>query len=183
MQKAKYDGFGLGSAGILLILPLTPYIVGVCYDGDVCSIENKGGWASIVRIDDVCAINEHQFLKCGNNIYFSEWDDLKQIKTEFAIATPRRLPAWQEVTTASLVSEDELGERYKVIPRSELVMPGKYFINMKAVYPRPQRWPSIVRYRLKPTIFSNGSATGFLRRSGIEADTVVSAPYRKLRFR
>lgn len=184
IQKAKGDGFGLGSAGVLLMLPLTPQIVALCYDGDVYSIENREGWTSIRRSDDVLAINEQQFLKCSSNIYFSNWNELEEIKADFTKSAPGRLPAWQRVTMAALDRSDAWAETYKVVPREEVVMPGKYFVHMRAIYPRPQRWPSIIRYRSKPIIFTNGSATGFLRRRGLDEDSsAFSAPYRKLKVR
>jgi hypothetical protein len=184
IQKAQSDVFGLGSAGALLILPLTPRIVAVCYDGDVYSIENSCGWAPIARIDDVVAINEHQFLKCSSNVYFSEWDELDQIRADFAKSIGRRLNAWHKVTATALERSDVWGERYKVIPRNEVRFPGRYLMNMRAVYPKPQMWPSIIRYRSKPTIFSNGSMAGFIRKHALQEGTsAFSAPYRKLKSR
>src|SRR6266478_1867720 len=83
IQKMKQQKFGLSSAVALLILPLTPRICALCFDGNVHSVTNTGGWAVLNKISDVLAINEQQYLKCGSNIYFSKWDELPRIAAEF----------------------------------------------------------------------------------------------------
>jgi hypothetical protein len=73
-QRLKSPAFGLMSSGAILILPLTPTICALAYDGDVYSLENVGGWVSLKKDVDIRSINDHQFLKCGQNIYFSMWE-------------------------------------------------------------------------------------------------------------
>jgi Protein of unknown function (DUF4238) len=60
VQKLKRKSFGLMSSGALLILPLTPRVCALCYDGDVYSIANAGGWATVLKDTDAIYINEHQ---------------------------------------------------------------------------------------------------------------------------
>jgi hypothetical protein len=181
IQKAKRDDFGLGSAGALLMLPLTPKIVVLCYDGAVYSIQNIEGWGFVNAIPDVQAINEHQFLKCSSNVYFSQWSELQNIEDDFLRCEVGRLTAWHHVIAAELESSNAWEESYKVIPRCNVSFPGRYMLNMRAAHPMPQRWPSIIRYRAKPTIYTNGSAVGFIRERWIgEASSAFSAPYRKV---
>jgi hypothetical protein len=179
----KNQIFGLGSSGALLMLPLTPRICALCYDGDVYSVENAAGWSTVKKPTDVLSINEHQYLKCGSNLYFSNWDELARVANEFNDVVGQRLEQPWEVIIADLVDSSEEWERYKVVPRTSVTGARRSFLNLRAIYPIPRRWPSLLRYRSNPSILSNGSATGFVRRSVAEAQAGIGLPYRKAQLR
>jgi hypothetical protein len=179
MQKMKQQKFGLGSAGTLLILPLTPTICPLCFDGDVYSVTNTGGWAVLNKISYVLPINEQQHLKCGSNIYFSKWDELPRIAAEFRDIAGRRLAQPWELIVADFVAADEFREMFKVVPRDEATQARRSMINLSLVYPAPCRWPSVIRYRLNPFGFTNGSSVGLLRKSVTEANNLGGLPFEK----
>ncbi|MDB5770097.1 MAG: hypothetical protein JWM42_471 [Burkholderia sp.] len=52
--------FGLGSAGVLALLPLTPHLLFLGYDGDVYSVPHEGGIVQVKSERDVMALNQHQ---------------------------------------------------------------------------------------------------------------------------
>jgi hypothetical protein len=119
LQKLKAPTFGLMSSGLLFILPLTPRICALCYDGDVYSVENRNGWALVKTSSDVAAINQHQYLKCGQNIYFPIWVKLTCLEKEFQSASGRRLAQSWEVIVGDLVDEGDGWEEYKAVSRSQ----------------------------------------------------------------
>ena len=175
----KQQKFGLGSAGTLLILPLTPRICALCFDGDVYSVTNTGGWVVLNKITDVLAINEQQYLKCGSNIYFSRWEELPRIAAEFSDTAGRRLAQPWELIVADFVATDESREMFKVVPRDEATQAKRSMINLSYVYPAPCRWPSVIRYRLNPFGFTNGSSVGLIRKSVTATHILGGLPFEK----
>jgi hypothetical protein len=168
--KARNLSTGVGNAGALFLLPLTPTVTCVIYDGDVYSMPHESGWVFAKRVDDIRAINEHQFLGCAANIYFAGWNYAEDVAHWFEDALPRRPVVKHEVVTAVLDGEDAWGKRYRVVPRSELTRAGEVFIHMKSVTLSPSRWPSIIHWRSKPKIYSNGSGTGYVRRASADPE-------------
>jgi len=179
IQKMKQQKFGLSSAGTLLILPLTPIICALCFDGDVYSVPNTGGLAVLHKNSDVSAINEQQYLKCGANIYFSKWEELPCIAAEFRDIAGRRLAQPWELIVADFVAADEFGDMFKVVPRDEATQARRSMINLSLVYPAPCRWPSVIRYRSNPFGFTNGSSAGLIRKSVAEAYILGGLPFEK----
>ncbi len=171
LQKRRQSKFGLGSAGALLILPLTPRVCALCYDGDVYSVPNSSGWISLNKLPDVLSINEHQYLKCASNIYFSSWNELPYIEKEFSSAAERRLAQPWELFVADLVSVDEFSETFEVVPRENTTAAKRSILGLSLLYPTPCRWPSVIGYRSTPFGFTNGSAVGLIRKSLAQRQT------------
>ena len=181
LQRINRQDFGIGSAGVILLLPLTPRVCALCYDGDVYHVTNVNGWSNIVRVEDVLAVNEHQYLKCMANIYFSNWSDLERIRKEFSVMAQGRLARSTRITVADLVESGAKGETFRSIPAGEASTSRKSLLHMQTMYPVPQRWPSVIRYRSNPSIYTNGSAMGFVRRSFVGAEG--GANFRKYKGR
>jgi len=171
---------GIGSAGALIFLPLTPAIMAVIYDGDVYSISNAGGWTRAEKVIDIDSFNEHQFLNCLANIYFADWISLPQVSKAFEAALPNRPAVRHEIITGELESEDDWGEKYRVVPRQELQRKGKVFLHLKATRPQPSRWPSMIRLRSDRKIYYNGTGMGYLRRSTAEENSYRGPPYKRV---
>jgi hypothetical protein len=167
----------------LLMLPLTPRVCALCYDGDVYSVQNVNGWSSLKKIEDIARINEHQYLKCGSNIYFSDWNQLSHIANEFLDLSARRLAQTWELIMADHIGTDKMGEIYGVVPRDAVTKSRRSFMNLRATHPIPRSWPSVIRYRSNPSIFTNGSLIGFVRRSVVEAEAGMGPPYSKYKPR
>lgn len=68
-RRTKGASFGVHSAGNLLLLPLSPQVLCLGYDGDVYSVPHKSGWVDVHHETDVRAFNQHQFLNCRANIF------------------------------------------------------------------------------------------------------------------
>lgn len=73
LDKDRSPGlsFGMGSAGMIAILPLTPKLLFLGYDGDVYNIPTDRGVVEIKNPRDAIALNRHQFLNCAANVYLS----------------------------------------------------------------------------------------------------------------
>jgi Protein of unknown function (DUF4238) len=171
---------GVGNAGVLFFLPLTPYVMCVIYDGGVYSMPNEGGWIITDDFSDVDAFNQHQFLNCLANIYFFDWKTLPDVEEAFERALPHRPAERHKVITAVLDSEDTWGKRFRVVSRDELARASEGMVHVKSLTPKPSRWPSAIKWRSSPRIYSNGTGTGFVRRSRIEDGGYSSPPYRRV---
>jgi uncharacterized protein DUF4238 len=180
-SKARGRSGGAGSAGVLFLLPMTPKILCLVYDGDVYNIQNQGGWVTVKKDADVEALNEHQFLHGMANIYFPEWNDLAEIGRAAARTIPRRPAVRHEVSVAVLDQENAWGKRYRVIPRDELIRKGEALFHIREIPLRPTRWPAVIRWRPDPKVYSNGSGTGFVRRWTIESGTRAGSGYVRVR--
>jgi hypothetical protein len=182
IQNPKAVGLsaGAGNAGALFFLPLTPQVMCVVYDGGVYSMPNEGGWITADNISDIDAFNQHQFLNCLANVYFSDWGSLPDIEDAFERAVPDRPPERHKVITAVLDREDTWGKRFRVVPRNELTRAGEALFHVKFITPRPSHWPSILKWRSSSRIYSNGTGTGFVRRSRMNDDSHSSPSYRRV---
>ena len=179
-RRAKGMSGGVGSAGVLFFLPLTPDVLCVLYDGDVYSIEREGGWVEAVKPSDIQAFNEHQFLACLANIYFADWEHLPLVDEAFAAVEMNRPSARHKVTVAVLDSENDWGQRFKVVPRSEFKSQREGMIHLQSIQPSPSQWPSMIRWRAGKKIYSNGSGTGYVRRWSIESGEYRGQGYRRI---
>lgn len=71
-QRAHGVTPGLQNSGMIGLLPLTPQILCLMYDGALHTLPNDGGWVAASQ-EDVEACNEHQVLNCSANLYFQDW--------------------------------------------------------------------------------------------------------------
>ena len=166
--RAKGLSFGLQHSGTLLFLPITPETLCVIYDGDVYSIPNEGGWTATHKLADVEAFNEHQILGCMSNLFFARWADLDTVDHAFLQTSPYRPSARHEVVTGVLKSETSWGKKYRVVTRESITEQNEIFLHLKSINPRPSRWPSVIRWREKKRVYSNGTGVGYVRRSQVK---------------
>jgi len=166
LQRQGMSNFGLGSAGAMAFLPISPRIVAMLYDDGVYSVARSGLWIKTSKERDVLAVNEHQFLQCDKTVYFSSWDEVELIRQDLdhALQNRPRESERSELVTAALESEDEWGKRYVVVPDSARQVGGECLVHMKSVNPCPHRWPSFMQFRRDAKFIDTGTGAGFLRR-------------------
>jgi hypothetical protein len=169
LQNPRARGLsgGVGSAGALFMLPLAPHVLCLIYDGDVYSIPNALGWTVVNKVADINAFNQHQFLGCLANVYFSDWTMLADIEAAYNVARLLRPAKRYEIVTAVPVGEDIGGRRFRAVARDEASEAKELLIHTRTIAPHPSRWPSIVKWRPSPKIYTNGSGVGFVRRSQV----------------
>ena len=180
-ERTRGRSLGLGKAGALLLLPLSPSVICVFYDGDVYSIPHTHGWASIDRPEDVRAFNEHQFLNCGANIYYQDWPGRAYLLEEVARLKGAR-PQQRYRITLSVFDREENGyNRYRVVDRWPEDAECNAMIHSESIAPVPSAWPSVIGWRSGAVAFTNGTAIGYVRRSEAEARALRGC--RKVRLR
>jgi len=135
---------GVGSSGAILILPLNPRLCFLAFDPDTYTVDERNGFVNLKKSRDALAINQHQYLNCDSNIYFSDWKFLEKVKLHFASVSVNRR---ERIT----MNEGEIADK-------ELIHFGNVLLE-------PTLWPSILRNRFKQTGYSNGSAAGFIRKA------------------
>lgn len=174
--RARDTAPGLGSAGALLFLPLTPSILCLLYDGSVYSVRQRDGWASLNNVGDVVAFNEHQYLGAFANIYFQNWDEHCGIGDSFALIADRR-PAARHQFHYAVFDHTAAGiETFREVSAAEAREHERSIVHQEAVYPVPSSWPRLIRFRPDGHVWFNGSGAGYSRSATIP---VTGADYKK----
>jgi hypothetical protein len=145
------------------VLALSPRFLFIAYDGRVYTMADKHGeTVTLDNVSDVRALNELQYLKASENIYFANWSDRELIAGEFEQAQPRRINAWSVVRVA--VPVDETRALYKEASRDAASRETRSLMHLQAIFPRPSAWFSKLKHRDSPRTFSNGSGAGHVRK-------------------
>ena len=170
-QRLRTDSFGLKSSGVLLFLPLTPCLMLMSYDGNVYTLPDKAGGFLRIRDDaDVLALNELQYLKAAENIYFRSWEQRDHIEQKFRAASPRRPLAWFDlymfVPDGTLVQDgaNAVVEKYRRATDEERATARETLMVQRNHYPIPSSWLSKLKYRRPVRAYYNGSAVGHVRK-------------------
>lgn len=177
-KRTCWRSFGLHAAGDLILLPLTPQILCLGYDGDVYSVPHKNGWSDVNLTTDVEALNQHQYLNCRANIFVRDAKHGDLVGKAFESVATLRPSARHRIHYA--VNDGSNGEstRYRVVdPTLEGVQHTDAIMHIEAVHARPASWPRQLQWRQRGSTFSNGSGLGYVRRAWVRLDT--DKPFRK----
>jgi hypothetical protein len=167
-QKLNGAGFGVSSAGLIMTMPIAPKFAVICYDGQVYTVpELLADRIIVTEQEAVEALNELQFLKAGENIYFSKWEDCDYVQTQFSSVKSARSETWSALT--HLVPDDKGqyqhdGQRYRVGTREEARAAGVSLIKTSFKYPQPTRWFPPLKFRPNPKFFYEGTGVGHVRK-------------------
>jgi len=173
-QRLDKTGFGVVSSGVVFLMPLTPRYAVICYDNQIYTAPDLVDGRLIVRRDeDANAINEFQFLKAAENVYFKDWDTRQQIVDEFAKYKDGRREDWSEIYVlvpdddgkdGAMRNKDGKLQNYRIGTREEGRAAGSALLRMSFVYPVPSRWFPQLKFRTKPKTFYNGTGVGHVRK-------------------
>lgn len=171
-DRSRGLSFGLGSAGAITLLPVTPDLLFLGYDGDVYSIPHVGGIVDVKSERDVMAFNQHQFLNCNANVYVHDARYAEFIHEHYTQIESIRPQARHLIYYAQL--DKVLGEhaRYVVVAPERRDKTKQAIMHSRVIHPHPKCWPRHIRTRTKGSVFTNGSGMGYIRRAG------TSTPYR-----
>jgi Protein of unknown function (DUF4238) len=155
--------FGLQASGLLALLPLTPRLMCVIYDGDVYSIQHDSGWVDIRSVGDIRAINQHQFLNCFANVFVHDLAYSNEVRSALATAGPRRLKSRHAIHIAVL--DKSIGDysRYRVVSPDE-ARDSEALLHSESLFPEPTAWPSFLRWRNGGSVYTNGTGVKYVRR-------------------
>ncbi len=165
LDKDRSPGlsFGLGSAGVLAFLPLSPKLMLVIYDGDVYSLPNTNGIAEVKSGRDVIAFNQHQFLQCSANVYIpdSAFADvfIRHYEELFHVRPAKRhvlYYAEEDITVGEHT-------RYNVVAPEQRSTTKSAIIHVQTTHPCPLIWPSQIRKRVNGYVYTNGTGIGYVR--------------------
>jgi hypothetical protein len=163
MQRLNRDDFGIGSSGVMLVLPLTPRSLLICYDSGVYTVPDKTDKCiDISDVADVLALNELQYIKATENIYFSKWSECDLIAREFETFRHKRPASWHVIHMA--VPTDEDPTVYREVSREEARTAPRSLVHHQTLFPRPTVWLSKLKHRTSPRAYSNGSSAGYVRK-------------------
>ena len=180
-ERARGSSFGVGKAGAIFFLPLSPNLVCVIYDGDVYSLPNQSGHLRVRKSADIRLINEHQILGCGENLYFHNWNDRDEVAEQYETASPRRVLNSHRVTLAVLDRTTDWGSRYEVVKREQIEPGQETLVHVQTHHPVPSAWPSFIGFRSGGRVFSNNSGTGFVRAWCIDQGFSSGVGYRAIK--
>lgn len=155
--------FGIGSAGMLAILPLTPRLLLLGYDGDVYNIAKNQGITEIKNAHDAIAFNRHQFLQCDANIYVHDASYGDTLINHFQDIEHARPPNRHVIHYAQMDSKIGDHTRYVVTHRDEIDESKEAILHSQAIHPNPGIWPTQIRIRTNGSVYTNDSGKGYIR--------------------
>lgn len=158
---------GLHSAGALMLLPLSPRILCLMYDGDIYSVPHTDGWVEVKHKADIRAFNQHQFLNCLSNIYFRDWDSREGIHQDFNAVASSRPAARHQIHYAVYEGDEGQWETFRVVNRPGRPSDGRGLIRSAIITAKPTTWPRQVGWRAKGAAYWNGTGVGYIRHGTI----------------
>ena len=175
--RASGRSFGLGSSGLLVLLPITPTVLCMGYDGDVYRVKHKNGWVELRKTPNVMALNEHQLLNCRANIFVHERVHAESVDNHFAAVAPNRSSARHKITYLVMDRREEGRTRYRVVDREMAGEHQEALLHMVTVHAKPSDWPSQLRWLPGGAVYTNGSGAGYQRWAWVKPG--MTPPYRK----
>lgn len=167
LEKDRVPGhsFGMVAAGTLALLPLTPKLFFLGYDGDVYSIPNERGVVEIKNARDAIALNRHQFLQCFANVYVHDVTHEKMLIRHYSDIEFARPKIRHVVHYAQFDRTVGDHTRYIVVPPEERDKTKEAIIHSQVIHPHPGIWPSQIRTRQNGAVYTNGTGMGYVRLS------------------
>lgn len=174
--RTMWSSFGLHAAGNLLLLPISPEIFCLGYDGDVYSVPHKDGWADIRNVRDVKALNQHQFLNCRANIFMRSSEHFEFVARSYEEIESHRAGERHRINYTVLDYEADGYSRYRAVdPSVDGNQHENALVHMETIHRRPSIWPSQLLWRRRGKVFTNDSGIGYVRSAHIR--TNVDKPF------
>jgi hypothetical protein len=164
-RRTKGRSFGLRSAGNLLLLPLSPRVLCLGYDGDVYSVPHKSGWVDVRHDRDVEALNQHQFLNCWANIFVHDSAYSRKVYDTFCSIASIRPKERHIIHYAVLDRHEGDFKRYRLIDPDRGGDHQEALVHIQKVYAQPSTWPMQLGWRSRGVVFTNGTGIGYVRRA------------------
>lgn len=155
--------FGLQSAGDVMLLPISPRVLCVAYDGDVHSISHSGGWSELKLESDADAFNQHQYLNCRANLFVKDATHGPAIHDGYLrVAELRRL---QHHRVNYAVRERTVGDHtsYVVVDFETALQHGDALMHIQSIRPTPVNGPRLLSWRSGASVYTNGTGAGYVR--------------------
>ena len=170
-RRVHHGAFGLPSAGALAILPLSPDVLCLGYDGNVYSVQHDRGWVDVQSDRDVASFNEHQYLNCRANVFVRERSHGAIVAEGYRQVAGLRPRERHRMTYAVEDRQTADTTRYRVVSRDEAAEHGSALVHSQVIHAQPRTWPSQIRSRPAGAVYTNGSALGYVRLSSTNRQT------------
>jgi len=174
-SRAIGSSFGLKAAGNIFLIPLSPKVLCLGYDGSVYSVPHRRGWVDIKNDSDIHSLNQHQFLNCSANIFTHNSKYAQLIHSNYLAIESNRPNKRHKIHYAILDEESGESKRYRVVNRNEAGEHAEAIIHSQIINAKPSMWPRQIKWRKKGVVFTNDTATGYVRQIFAESQT-----YRKV---
>lgn len=163
-QKLKSDAFELSSAGAMFFLPLTPKAAFIAFDDNIYFAPNwQGNTLVVSRDEEVSELNELQILHSRQNLYYANPETGETLAAEFKELAAVRPAVWHKFKYFEKVRELEKEEIYRPV-KTMTLEPGRHFLtSFQQVHVQPNRWTSLLKYRLRPRFVNTGTGAGCVR--------------------
>lgn len=168
-RRTRVQSFGLQSAGALTMLPLSPKLLLLGYDGNVYSVPHSDGVVSVKNEQDIMAFNQHQFLNCRVNVFLKDAGQALIVHRAHSEIEDIRPMARHIIHYAVRGRTEGNFTRYLVTNLGERNKHDDALLHIQVIHPKPTRWPRQIRTREKGSVFTNGSGMGYVRHSATSA--------------
>lgn len=165
-KRTKGLSFGVHSAGAIILLPLSPSVLCLGYDGDVYSVPHEAGWVEARRDADISAFNRHQFLNCRANVFVRDSADALLVQDAFSEAAPLRPKARYVINYAVLDAHEGNSTRYRVVDPALAGDHEEAIVHSQTIHAHPILWPRQISWRSKGAVFTNDTGLGYVRHAG-----------------
>lgn len=165
VERLDDAAFGVSSSGLTIVMPLTPRLSLICYDGGVYTLDVTDGRLLVKNDAAAEAFNDIQMLGASENIYFRDWTQREYVQRRFLALKDKRPAAYATVETFVPDGEDEQAEHYRPGTVDEGRAAKRSLLAVRFNHPQPERWIPGLRYRDKPKTFYNGTGIGHVRKS------------------
>lgn len=162
-NRTKGRSFGLTSAGNIFLLPITPKLLCIGYDGDVYSIPHKAGTIDIRDEKDIASFNQHQLLNCRANLFVHDVAYSEYINNTYLKFANLRPATKHLFNYAVLDGFDGTHKRYRVVNSKDSEEHTEAIIHTQTIHPVPSSWPRQITLRNKGKVYTNGSGLGYVR--------------------
>jgi hypothetical protein len=160
----KTNNFGFGNTGAMLFLPLSPRVQLAIYDGGAYVARSKENQRmKLSDPEDVATLNDLQFIKAGQNIYFSEWETRHPIAAGLDAVKHLRRQSWFEVSVFVHEETNTSGDRYRRATAEERKNAQTKMIALAATHPAPLRWPRKFPFRNPVRTTDTRTGAGHIR--------------------
>lgn len=164
LQRVKSKTFGIGSAGTLLLMPLSPKHTLLSYDPHVYITPSIVG--STIRTTDVAdieALNSLQYIRTNTNIFFRNWATRQYIADQAGMMIDHRPDTWWRIHFLVPDGGSSRIGRYRGATEEEVLSAKKFVTHYQAIFPEPPTWFSKLKWHPKPRFNNTGTGAGIIR--------------------
>ena len=162
-QRYLDETAGTIQSGGIIYLPISPTKALFAYDGDVYQDASRENYFKINNENDVNRLNQLQVMRSSNALYFRSETDSEYVRRVFDRYSHRRKAEWHHHWTGIRDGEVNGMERYRTATPEDTASLEPRLSSVSPLFPVPNSWPSFVKFKMRPTGYTNESAIGFVR--------------------